>query len=57
MNMYGHEEIGMLLTTHVMIMNVWKLRLKETRKKKLPSSRSQRVKVPNKFPTIRNGSH
>ena len=55
--MYGHDEIGMPLTTHVVIVNVWKLTMKETHKIKFPSSQFERVKVPNKFPTIQNGSH
>ena len=56
MFMYGRKKIGMLLTTKMEIMNAWKFSVKETRKKKSPSFRFQRVKVPNKFSTIRNGS-
>ena len=54
--MYGHNELGMLLTTHMVIMNVWKLPMKETCQIKFPSSQFERVKVPNKFPTILNDS-
>ena len=37
MYMYGHEQIVVLLTTHVVIMNVWNLQVKETHKIKFPS--------------------
>ena len=33
MYMYGHEEIGMLLTTSVVIINAWKFLVKKMRKK------------------------